>query len=70
MACGSCATGLKAGDTIVVNGLQRVRPGALISPERVAMGEHSRHRLEAASWRNPPVLTDSLMSNATTCLRT
>lgn len=34
-------TGLTAGDSIVVNGLQRVRPGAVISPERVAMGEHS-----------------------------
>jgi len=32
-------TGLTAGDSIVVNGLQRVRPGAVISPERVAMGE-------------------------------
>jgi multidrug efflux system membrane fusion protein len=26
-------TGLKAGDTIVVNGLQRIRPGAVIAPE-------------------------------------
>ena len=31
--------GLSAGETIVVNGLQRVRPGAVVSPERVAMGE-------------------------------
>jgi multidrug efflux system membrane fusion protein len=31
--------GLSASDTIVVNGLQRVRAGALVSPERVAMGE-------------------------------
>ncbi|MDB5564523.1 MAG: efflux transporter periplasmic adaptor subunit [Tardiphaga sp.] len=29
--------GLKAGERIVVNGLQRVRPGALIKPEMVAM---------------------------------
>lgn len=30
--------GLSAGDTIVVNGLQRVRPGAVVTPQRVAMG--------------------------------
>lgn len=31
------ASGLKAGERIVVNGLQRVRPGAAIKPETVAM---------------------------------
>ncbi len=31
--------GLAPGDTIVVDGLQRVRPGSVVSPERVAMGE-------------------------------
>jgi hypothetical protein len=31
--------GLRQGETIVVNGLQRVRPGSPITPERVAMGE-------------------------------
>lgn len=31
--------GLSAGETIVVSGLQRVRPGATVTPERVAMGE-------------------------------
>ena len=30
-------SGLTAGETVVVNGLQRVRPGATITPERVAM---------------------------------
>jgi multidrug efflux system membrane fusion protein len=30
-------SGLKAGERIVVNGLQRVRPGATIKPEMVAM---------------------------------
>lgn len=30
-------SGLAAGETIVVNGLQRVRPGAVVQPERVAM---------------------------------
>lgn len=32
-------SGLSPGDLIVVNGLQRVRPGAPITPERVAMSE-------------------------------
>ena len=31
--------GLHPGETIVVNGLQRVRPGAQVNPEKVAMGE-------------------------------
>ena len=35
--------GLSAGETIVVNGLQRVRPGSPITPERVAMGERHSH---------------------------
>jgi len=30
-------SGLKPGERIVVNGLQRVRPGALIAPQMVAM---------------------------------
>ena len=30
-------SGLQAGETIVVNGLQRVRPGALVAPELVPM---------------------------------
>jgi RND family efflux transporter MFP subunit len=32
-------SGLAAGETIVVNGLQRVRPGAQVAPQHVAMGE-------------------------------
>jgi RND family efflux transporter MFP subunit len=31
--------GLHAGETVVVSGLQRVRPGAQVNPEKVAMGE-------------------------------
>ncbi len=31
--------GLSAGETIVVNGLQRVRPGSPVSSQRIAMGE-------------------------------
>ena len=30
-------SGLKAGENIVVNGLQRVRPGAVVAPQRVPM---------------------------------
>jgi RND family efflux transporter MFP subunit len=33
-------SGLSAGEMIVVDGLQRVRPGVQIAPQRVAMGEH------------------------------
>lgn len=35
--------GLKVNDTIVVNGLQRVRPGSPVTPQRVAMGERPTH---------------------------
>ncbi|SON54019.1 Efflux pump periplasmic linker BepF [Hartmannibacter diazotrophicus] len=34
-------SGLKAGDRIVVDGLQRVRPGAVVSPQTVAMASLS-----------------------------
>jgi RND family efflux transporter MFP subunit len=33
-------SGLEPGDTIVVNGLMRVRPGMLVAPQLIAMGEH------------------------------
>lgn len=29
--------GLRGGETVIVNGLQRVQPGAVIAPEKVAM---------------------------------
>jgi RND family efflux transporter MFP subunit len=38
------AEGLAPGETIVVNGLQRVRPGAQVSPQRVAMDNHAEAR--------------------------
>jgi RND family efflux transporter MFP subunit len=38
------AEGLAPGETIVVNGLQRVRPGAQVSPQRVAMDSHADAR--------------------------
>ena len=34
-------SGLKAGERIVVNGLQRVRPGAVVEPQAVAMASRS-----------------------------
>jgi RND family efflux transporter MFP subunit len=33
-------SGLKPGDTIVINGLMRVHPGMQVSPQLIAMGEH------------------------------
>ncbi len=33
-------SGLKPGDTIIVNGLLRVRPGMQVTPQLIAMGEH------------------------------
>jgi len=33
-------SGLKPGDTIIVNGLMRVRPGMQVNPQLIAMGEH------------------------------
>jgi multidrug efflux system membrane fusion protein len=29
--------GLQPGETVVVNGMQRIRPGVVVAPERVAM---------------------------------
>jgi multidrug efflux system membrane fusion protein len=36
--------GLKPNETIVVNGLQRVRPGSPVTPQNVAMGESNIHQ--------------------------
>jgi len=57
--------GLKPGETIVVNGLQRVRPGSPVTPDKVAMGERERgdkpqtlyaHNSKLA-WNMTPVST-------------
>ncbi len=37
-------SGLKAGERIIVNGLQRIRPGASVAPESVPMAEKSELR--------------------------
>ncbi|MGH6861194.1 MAG: efflux RND transporter periplasmic adaptor subunit [Phyllobacterium sp.] len=39
--------GLKADDKVVVNGLQRIRPGSLLAPEMVAMGANASNQLQA-----------------------
>lgn len=39
--------GLAAGETVVVNGLQRVHPGAVVTPERVAMDARENAETEA-----------------------
>lgn len=47
--------GLSVNDTIVVNGLQRVRPGSPISPQRVAMGEQHPEQRAAMVAQNSKV---------------
>ena len=42
------ASGLKAGERIVVNGLQRIRPGASVAPEPVPMAEKAELKRGAA----------------------
>jgi RND family efflux transporter MFP subunit len=39
--------GLSAGENVVVNGLQRVQPGAIVAPERVAMDAREKAESEA-----------------------
>ena len=39
--------GLKPGERVIVNGLQRVRPGATVAPERVSMAEKSELKKSA-----------------------
>ncbi|MHC1549642.1 efflux RND transporter periplasmic adaptor subunit [Phyllobacterium sp. K27] len=40
-------SGLQAQDKVVVNGLQRIRPGSLVAPEMVAMGANASNQLQA-----------------------
>jgi RND family efflux transporter MFP subunit len=51
-------SGLSPGETIVVNGLQRVRPGAQVQPQRVAMGERRPGENAALLARNASGSTD------------
>jgi len=52
-------SGLSPGETIVVNGLQRVRPGAQVQPQRVSMGERRPGEDAAMLARNASGSTDS-----------
>jgi RND family efflux transporter MFP subunit len=47
-------SGLAPGETIVVNGLQRVRPGVQVQPQRVAMGEQRLGAEASLLARNTP----------------
>jgi RND family efflux transporter MFP subunit len=47
-------SGLGAGEAIIVNGLQRVRPGAEVAPQRVAMRESHEAGGEAALLAHNP----------------
>jgi multidrug efflux system membrane fusion protein len=46
-------SGLKPGETIVVNGLMRVRPGITINPQQVAMRLPSDEERQALLAKNP-----------------
>jgi len=46
--------GLSPGEVIVVNGLQRVRPGAVIAPQLVAMGPRPSHADSLVHNVSPP----------------
>jgi multidrug efflux system membrane fusion protein len=52
-------SGVSPGETIVVNGLQRVRPGAQVQPQRVAMGERRPGEDAALLARNASGSTDN-----------
>jgi len=52
-------SGLSPGETIVVNGLQRVRPGAQVQAQRVSMGERRPGEDAAMLARNASGSTDS-----------
>jgi multidrug efflux system membrane fusion protein len=48
--------GLNPGDIIVVNGLQRVRPGATVAPTKVAMDARGRALQQVAGSEAPAVI--------------
>ena len=41
--------GLQPGENVVVNGLQRVQPGAVVAPERVAMDARENAERDASA---------------------
>jgi RND family efflux transporter MFP subunit len=66
--------GLTAGETVVVSGLQRVRPGSPVTPARVAMGERQRgegkpetllaHNAKLASNTGAPATSSDSLTNS------
>jgi RND family efflux transporter MFP subunit len=58
--------GLKAGETIVVSGLQRVRPGSPVTPARVAMGErqYGQSKTMYAATSTSPSSSSAQQTNA------
>lgn len=57
-------SGLKSGDKIVVNGLQRVRPGSPVMPEEVKMAsEEVLQKLQAVQQRVDKVVNQQQVSN-------
>ena len=56
--------GLKAGETIVVSGLQRVRPGSPVTPARVAMGERQYGQPKTMYARNAQVASNTDTTSA------
>jgi len=57
--------GLAAGDVIVVNGLQHVRPGATVNPTRVTMEANSAGIAQLAPARATASTTNAAKANAT-----
>jgi multidrug efflux system membrane fusion protein len=53
------AAGLKDGETVVVNGLQRVRPGALVQPEVVPMSANAPIKGSTDAVPPPPAAAKS-----------
>ncbi len=58
-------SGLAAGDKIVVNGLQKVRPGTLVSPKQVSMtSEQNLKALQARQARLDEVMDNAVLAKA------
>ena len=57
-ACASCARALRAGESIVVNGVQRVRPGVPVAGTEVPMDPRARSAPRRWRRRRPPPSPD------------
>jgi hypothetical protein len=61
--------GVKAGETIVVSGLQRVRPGSPVTPARVAMGERQYGQPKTMYARNAQLASNTDTTSAAATLK-